>query len=51
MIAAKVSRSMPEKAPPVEDSERQVTKAKLIKRSMYGKAGFTLLRSRVLHVR
>jgi transposase len=29
--------------------EGQVTKLKLIKRSMYGKAGFSLLRQRVLH--
>jgi transposase len=29
--------------------EGQVTKLKLIKRSMYGKAGFPLLRQRVLH--
>ncbi len=30
-------------------TEGQVTKLKLIKRSMYGKAGFALLRQRVLH--
>jgi transposase len=30
-------------------TEGQVTKLKLIKRSMYGKAGFPLLRQRVLH--
>jgi transposase len=29
--------------------EGQVTKLKLIKRQMYGKAGFALLRQRVLH--
>ena len=29
--------------------EGQVTKLKLIKRMMYGKAGFPLLRQRVLH--
>jgi transposase len=29
--------------------EGHVTKLKLIKRSMYGKAGFPLLRQRVLH--
>ncbi len=29
--------------------EGQVTKLKLIKRTMYGKAGFPLLRQRVLH--
>ncbi len=29
--------------------EGQVTKLKLIKRQMYGKAGFPLLRQRVLH--
>lgn len=29
--------------------EGQVTKIKLIKRQMYGKAGFALLRQRVLH--
>ncbi len=29
--------------------EGQVTKIKLIKRMMYGKAGFALLRQRVLH--
>jgi transposase len=29
--------------------ERQVTRIKLIKRMMYGKAGFALLRQRVLH--
>ncbi len=29
--------------------EGQVTKLKLIKRTMYGKAGFSLLRQRVLH--
>ena len=29
--------------------EGQVTKLKLIKRSMYGRAGFALLRKRVLH--
>jgi transposase len=30
-------------------TEGQVTKVKLIKRTMYGKAGFALLRQRVLH--
>ncbi len=30
-------------------TEGQVTKVKLIKRQMYGKAGFALLRQRVLH--
>ncbi len=30
--------------------EGQVTKLKLIKRTMYGKAGFPLLRQRVLHM-
>jgi hypothetical protein len=29
--------------------EGQVTKLKLLKRTMYGKAGFPLLRQRVLH--
>lgn len=29
--------------------EEQVTKLKLIKRAMYGRAGFALLRQRVLH--
>ena len=29
--------------------EGQVTRMKLIKRMIYGKAGFTLLRQRVLH--
>jgi len=29
--------------------EGQVTKLKLLKRTMYGKAGFALLRQRVLH--
>jgi hypothetical protein len=29
--------------------EGQITKLKLIKRTMYGRAGFALLRQRVLH--
>jgi transposase len=29
--------------------EGQITKLKLIKRTMYGRAGFPLLRQRVLH--
>ena len=32
-----------------EGVEGQVTRIKLIKRMMYGKAGFALLRQRVLH--
>jgi transposase len=32
-------------------TEGQVTKVKLIKRQMYGRAGFALLRQRVLHAR